>query len=179
MLLHLLGVGELFSYFTAKRFLSPLNSEQNVSFQVPPASESTTLPHRLCPVPPTQTKAAPFHTLRRERASPPCPGRPSLPFKWLLFWFFLLVSSNTYIVWGETASIHTPQKAIHFKAAGEAQRSACPLHSWMSFVQSSGLESFPSQSQAINERWKKGEKTFQGFCLFSQFGGFFGWFGCL
>lgn len=110
---------------------------------------------------------------------PPCPGRPSLPFKWLLFWFFLLVSSNTYIVWGETASIHTPQKAIHFKAAGEAQRSACPLHSWMSFVQSSGLESFPSQSQAINERWKKGEKTFQGFCLFSQFGGFFGWFGCL
>lgn len=110
--------------------------------------------------------AQPLSPARRRRAFlsfrgtvlPPLPRTPSLPFKWWLFCFFLLVSSNTYIVWGETASIHTPQKAIHSRAAGEAQCSACPLHSWMSFVQSSGLESFPSQSQAINERWKKERK---------------------
>lgn len=117
--------------------------------------------------PPSLTLCAqPLSPTRRQRSFPsfggtvlpPLPRTPSLPFKWLLFCFFLLVSSNTYIVWGETESIHTPQKAIHSRAAGEAQCSACPLHSWMSFVQSSDLESFPSQSQAINERWKKERK---------------------
>lgn len=121
-----LGVWEIFCYFTAKHTFYPLLVRRERFFPSSPGSESTTLPHLLCPVPLTETKAAGFHILRRERASPHCPGRPCLPFKWLLFCFFLLVSSNTYIVWGETASIHTPQKAIHFQAAGEAQCWALP-----------------------------------------------------
>lgn len=51
-------------------------------------------------------------------------------------------SSNTYIVRGETESIHCLQKTIHLKAAGRSNSSACPLHSWMSFVQSLGLGAF-------------------------------------
>lgn len=82
----------------------------------------------------------------------------------LFFFPPLLVSSNTYIVWGETESIHSPQKAIHLKAAGEAKCSPCPLHSWMSFVQSLGLEPFPPQIQAINESaMEKGKKISQCF----------------
>lgn len=61
-------VWEVFCYFTAKH---TFYSEQNISFQVPPASENTTLPHLLCPVPLTEMKAARFYILRRESASPP------------------------------------------------------------------------------------------------------------
>lgn len=118
------------------------------------------------PAPLTHAEARRFSVLPRDCACPPGPGLPLSPSSDDCFGFFLLVSSNTYIVWGETGSIHTPQKAIHSRAAGEAQCSPCPLHSWMSFVQSSGLESFPSQSQAINERWKKERKCRRVLSLF-------------
>lgn len=132
-------------------------------------SRSTIPHHHQRPAHLSKSKEVWFYILVTWRVLPHSPGLCSLPFKWLFwsvffFFFSLLVSSNTYIVWGETESIHSPQKAIHLKAAGEAKCSPCPLHSWMSFVQSSGLEPFPPQIQAINESaMEKGKKISQCF----------------
>ena len=101
------SLGGFFAISPQHTLFIPCYSEQNVSSQVPPASESTTLPHLPHPVPLTKTKEARFYILQSKRS--PCPGQPALSFELLVFWFFLLVSSNTYIVRGETASIHSPR----------------------------------------------------------------------
>lgn len=150
------GLGSFFCHFTTKHTFHPIPLRAE---HFCPSAPSLT----LCAQPLSLTLMQGGFLSLGGTVLAPLPRTPSLPFKWLLFCFLLLVSSNTYIVWGETASIHTPQKAIHSRAAGEAQCSACPLHSWMSFVQSLGLESFPSQSQAINERWKKERKCHRVF----------------
>lgn len=166
MPLHLLGLGDIFIHFTTKHTFHPisLRAEHFLPTEHHPAS-------LFVPSPSHRHEGDALFCPSEGPCFPPCPGRLLSPSSDDCFVFFLLVSSNTYIVWGETASIHTPQKAIHSRAAGEAQCSACPLHSWMSFVQSSGLESFPSQSQAINERWKKERKcrrvlSFSTICSF-------------
>lgn len=145
------SLGVLFCHFTTRYTFHPISLRAEHPCPVPQ-------PPWLCPAPLTHGGQELFYPGGTPGLLLP-PSRDSC--------FFLLVSSNTYIVWGETGSIQSPQQAIHSRAAGEAQGSPCPLHSWMSFVQSSGLGSFPSQSQAISERWKKERKCFVFLhCLF-------------
>lgn len=172
MLLHLLGVGELFSCFTAKRFLSPLNSEQNVSFQVPPASESTTLPHLLCPVPPTQTKAAPFHTLRRERASPPAQDGLLRPSSDYCFGFFSSWAV-TPTLYGERQRAFIPLRKPFTSRQLErlSVRLALFTLGWV-LCKARAWSPFPHRAKQLMRDGKKERKRFRGFVSFRSLGAF-------
>lgn len=152
-----------FCYFTAKHSFDLL-LEQRTSFWAPSPPEAPSLITTYAqPIFPKARRCDFIYSWPGECFLTPqgCVLSPSSDYFGQFSFFFspLLVSSNTYIVWGETESIHSPQKAIHLKAAGEAKCSPCPLHSWMSFVQSLGLEPFPPQIQAINEStMEKGKK---------------------
>lgn len=144
--------GGFFAILLQNTLFNTFPSGQNSSFQVPWASKNTTLPHILCPVPLTKTKAGWFYILTRKHALPSAQDSFLFPSGDYCFSF----SSSwavTPTLYGERQQAFTPFRKPFTSRQLERLSVQLALFTlgWV-LCKAWTWSLFPSWIQAINER---------------------------